>query len=354
MSKIGVLLINLGTPDEPTKPAVKRYLKEFLLDPRVIDYPFFLRQILVRCLIIPKRISETTSFYQRIWEKEGSPLMIHSKAQKELLQKELGEHYEVELAMRYQNPSIKDVLEKFKRVKELFVIPLFPQYASATTGSLHQEVMRCVKDWETIPKIHFHSSYPENELMVEAFAERARAKDLSKYDHFLFSFHGLPVRHILKANSHCMKGDCCDSLNSKNKLCYRAECFATARSIVKTLGLEKSQYSVCFQSRLGKEKWLEPYAIDHLKNLAQSGKKRVLVFCPSFVADCIETIHEIAVEYAKEFKVFGGELLDLVESLNDHPLWIQALSQMIKPDSIGLKNLCGLQKETRSFALSHQ
>ncbi len=329
----GILLVNLGTPKTPKPKDVFHYLNEFLTDGRVIDIPWLQRQLLVRGVIVPFRYRQSAQLYQKLWTKEGSPLLIHGLAVQDKLQEALGEEFKVELAMRYQEPSIFEGLERLKRalVDEILIFPLFPQYASATTGSVHQEVMRHIQQWQVIPKLTFINSYPDHPGMIDAFCQRAKQYDLDSYDHILFSFHGLPERQIQKADmtGHCLAGHCCQQLGKHNQFCYKAQCYTTAHAIARHLALDSSLYTVCFQSRLGKEPWIQPYTADQLKACMERGNKRVLVFCPAFVCDCLETTCEVSFEYAEEFRHLGGEALDLVEGLNSHPLWIEAIRTII-------------------------
>lgn len=334
MSKKGVLLVNLGTPDSPEVKDVRKYLDQFLMDERVIDIPKLNRTLLVKGIIVPFRSPKTSKLYKEIWDEKGSPLLHYSKIQTKLLQEKLGEDYQVELAMRYQNPSIESALQRLKAnlVESIRVIPMFPQYASASSGSVIQLVMELVGKWQTVPPISFVNSFHDNQQMIEIFAENARKHQVENYDHVLFSFHGLPERQLLKCDhtgTYCLKkDDCCETLNDTNKFCYSAQGHDTARLLAQELGITKEQYTVCFQSRLGKEPWVQPYTTDVLKKLASEGKKRLLVFSPAFVADCLETLYEITVEYHEEFKSLGGEHVQLVESLNDHPKFITALAEM--------------------------
>ncbi len=335
--KSGILLVNLGTPDSPHPKDVWRYLIQFLTDRRVIDVPFMTRQLLVRGLIVPLRYRNSAKSYAHIWTGEGSPLLVYGKRIATLLQKKLGESFVVKLAMRYQNPSIEKGLAELRAadVSEIIVLPLFPQYASASTGSVHQEVMRIVSKWQAVPKMSFINSYPAQAKMIETFCLNAEKHPLDSYDHFLFSFHGLPEKHLLKADrsSQCLRSeDCCQSLTAKNQHCYSAQCRATADALRKRLNLPEELTTICFQSRLGRDPWIEPFTSDVLRRLAKKNKTRVLVFCPAFVADCLETVFEISVEYREEFIALGGERLDLVESLNDHPLWIEALADMVSAE----------------------
>lgn len=334
MKKIGILLTNLGTPKSYKLRDVYRYLKEFLLDERVIDYPWWKRQLLVRGIIIPARIFQSAAFYRDIWTPEGSPLLVHGRELEKKLQECLGKNYLVRLAMRYQDPSIEEGIEFLldQAVERIIIFPLFPQYSSATTGSVHQKVMEVLNKKKTIPSVSFISSYADHPALIKAFSDIAKKYPLNKYDQFLFSFHGLPERQILNSHpSHCYlkKVDCCSLKKSKNLYCYRAQCFATMQGIIHYLGLPLSKCSYSFQSRLGKEPWLQPYTQDVIQELPKTGKKNVLVFCPSFVCDCLETISEIEKEYFKEFIQSGGETLQLVEGLNTHPSWIQAIANIV-------------------------
>jgi ferrochelatase len=336
MGKIGVLLVNLGTPDSPEVKDVRKYLDEFLMDERVIDISAFKRTLLVKGIIVPFRSPKTSKLYKEIWDENGSPLLYYSKIQAALVAEQLGDNYHVELAMRYQTPSISSALERMKAglVESILVFPLFPQYASASTGSVIQKVMEILSTWPTIPPVKFINSFHDNKLMIETFADNARKHQPERYDQILFSFHGLPERQLKKCDQsghYCLqKTDCCQTLTDVNKFCYSAQCHDTARLIAKELNVPADKYSVCFQSRLGKEPWVKPYTSEVLKDLASKGKKRLLVFCPAFVADCLETLYEVTVEYGEEFKALGGEEVQLVASLNEEPKWIEAMIRMIK------------------------
>lgn len=328
LSKVGILLVNLGTPNSPKPKDVKRYLKEFLTDKRVIDLPFIQRHLLVQGVIIPKRYKESAKLYESIWTKEGSPLLVYGKKVEILLQEKLGEGFDVKLAMRYQNPSIESGLAALRGCQKLIILPLFPQFASASTGSVYQKVFEILSKWEIIPELHMISNYANHPALIEAFATRGREKEIETFDHILFSYHGLPEHQVQKADrtGRCLKiSDCCE----KNPSCYSAQCFATTKGIVANLKIPEGKWSQCFQSRLGKDPWLKPYAATVLEKLATDGKKKVLVFCPAFVADCLETLEEIEGQYQKDFKASGGEILELVKGLNDHPKWIEALEILI-------------------------
>lgn len=344
-AKKGVLLVNLGTPDSPSVPDVRRYLNEFLMDGRVIDIPAWRRFFVVRGIIVPFRAPNSAKLYQAVWDEEtGSPLLHYSLRQQRLLQERLGDEYHVELAMRYQNPSIASALDKLRpmNLESLRIIPLFPQYASASTGSVIDKVMELMRNWHTFPDISVVNDFYDNELMIDVFAENARKHDLNAYDHILFSYHGLPVRQmndVAPDGTHrCETAGCRERIDKHNRYCYVAQCYATTRLLAEKIGIGADKHTVCFQSRLGKTPWVQPYTTDVLKTVAEQGAKRLLVFSPAFVADCLETIYEIGTEYATEFKALGGEHVQLVESLNGHPLWITALEQLATgktPDHAG-------------------
>jgi ferrochelatase len=336
MGKKGVLLVNLGTPDSPSTADVRRYLREFLMDPRVIDINPVSRALLVKGIIVPTRGPKSAKLYQKIWDnKTGSPLLHYSKLQRQLLQERLGDGYMVELAMRYQNPNIESALQRFKAalVDDIQVIPMFPQYASASTGSVYEKVMGLIAKWPTSPTISFVNSFHDNELMIEAFVDNARKYQPETYDHILFSFHGLPQRQLIKSDhthSYCLKvADCCQKLTEANKFCYSAQSHHTAKLIAEKLNIPKENYTICFQSRLGSDPWVQPYTSEVVAKLAKEGKKRLLIFCPAFVADCLETVYEVSTEYGDEFKALGGDHVQLVESLNGSPKFIEALAGMV-------------------------
>ena len=339
--KTAVLLINLGTPDSPSVKDVRKYLFEFLNDLRVIDIPAIARFILVNLIIVPFRAPKSAKIYKELWINnglpdgiKGSPILYYGKSVQEKLQKVLGSNYDVHLAMRYKNPSIDDVLSGVykKSYEKIIVVPLFPQYASATTGSVIDKVMKIISKWWVIPEIKFISQFYDDEGFINTIVERAIKYKLEDYDHVLFSYHGLPVRQVdkvYKDATRCEEHNCETEINETNKYCYKATCYATTRLIAKKLGLSEDRYTVCFQSRLDK-KWLEPFADKVIIDQANKGAKRLLVFSPAFVADCLETLIEIGVEYQKLFEEHGGEKVQLVESLNDHPMWIETLKEMIK------------------------
>lgn len=329
----GLLLINLGTPSEPTVKAVRHYLREFLSDPLVIDINPLARWMLVNLIIVPFRAPKSLKAYQKIWMKEGSPLLFYSRALKDKVQEKLGTSHLVEFAMRYGEPSIEPALKKFKeaRVGQIKVFPLYPQYALSSTQSTINEVKKIASRLGLENQIKIIPSFYQHPLFIKAFAERGRpVLESLKPDHILFSFHGLPERQIHKVHpDFCLlKENCCDDVNDRNQNCYRAQCFATARAIARELNLQPTQYSVSFQSRLGRTPWIKPYTDLVLADLPKKGKKRLAVFCPAFVADCLETLEEIGIRNRELFISKGGEDLRLIPSLNDHPEWVKAIASL--------------------------
>ena len=315
-TKTGVLLVNLGTPDSPTVKDVKKYLTEFLMDGRVIDLPPLKRSLLVRGIIAPFRSKKVAREYQKLWTPMGSPLLVYGNSLAQKLNQLFSEDDTiVELAMRYQSPSIEQGLNKLRqeKVDKFIIFPLFPQYASATTGSIYQQVMDITKSWNITPSIEFINSYHENEKFIRAFTNKV-SKDLTIYqpDHILFSYHGIPERHltnIQKENpSTCSWPACaCGTATVNQPYCYRSACFKTSELIAQKLNIPVSKFTTSFQSRLGKDPWIQPYTDEIIKHLARRGIKNLLVVSPSFVADCLETTLEIGEEYHDLFLNSGGE-----------------------------------------------
>lgn len=332
--KTGVLLVNLGTPDSTKTSDVRKYLREFLMDKRVIDIPFLYRWMLVNLIIAPFRAPKSAAEYKKLWVQRGSPLKFYGEDITKMLQERLEDNYIVALGMRYQSPSIESALEELRsqKVSKIIIIPLFPQYASATSGSVHDKVMEVVQKWQIIPQMNFISTFVEEPGFYKTFAALGQKYiDQQSYDHFIFSFHGLPERQIRKGSvdNYCKLSSCCNVYHDNNRFCYRAQCFLTARLIAKELNLDEAQYTVTFQSRLGKDPWIKPYTDVVLKELAKDGKKAVLAFSPAFVSDCLETTIEVGEEFKEEFIEAGGEIWDLVESLNDQNDWVDTLKTLV-------------------------
>jgi ferrochelatase len=286
---------------------------------------------------VPFRAPKSAKIYQELWTKDGSPLLIHGKSVTQKLQEKLAQKADVFFAMRYQNPSIDSVLEEIrkKNYAKIIVIPLYPQYASSSTGSTLEKVMQIVSKWWVIPEITMVSQYYDEAGYLDAFAERGKKHvadpDSNRdYEHVLFSYHGLPVRQVDKVyeNGPCSDHHCEDHIDEENAFCYKAACYETTRQIALRLNIPKDKYTVAFQSRLDKN-WLEPFSDKVVAELAEKGIKTLLVFSPAFTADCLETTIEIGSEYKEIFEKHGGQHLQLVESLNDHPLWIDTLEKMV-------------------------
>jgi len=333
--KIGVLLVNLGTPDSPATKDVRKYLREFLMDGRVIDIPLIPRFLLVNGIIAPLRAPKSAKEYIKLWEERGSPLKFYGMDVQDLLQQSLGNDYKVVLAMRYQSPSIESGLEALRteNVKRIIVIPMFPQYASASTGSVSEKVNKIVSKWQIVPSVAHINQFMDHPKFLEAFTNNGKAlMKKQDYDHVIFSYHGLPERHIKKGSvgNQCQLGTCCNALHGKNRYCYRAQCFYTSRQLAERLGLKEDGYTTTFQSRLGKDPWIKPYTDEVLKELPKQGIKKALVYSPAFVSDCLETTMEVGEEFKEEFLEAGGEVWDLVPSLNDSKTWIECLEDLVK------------------------
>ena len=336
MKKTGVLLLQLGTPDSPSTSDVRRYLNEFLNDPRVIDLPWLGRKLLVNGIIVPFRAPKSAKIYKKLWNHGNgkSPLLDYSEKVQVLLQQQFQkENVTVEMAMRYQNPSMEVVLDKMHQANydQIIIIPLFPQYASASSGSAIEKAMNILRKWWVVPELKIVSQFYDNPDYISSIIERSKEFKLSDFDHILFSYHGLPERHVDKVYNDglCEDQPCEAEINEHNKLCYKATCYATTRLIANQLGITEKDYTVCFQSRLDK-KWLHPFSDKIVEEQGKKGAKKLLVFSPAFIADCLETIVEIGEEYQEIFEEFGGEKVQLVPSSNDHPLFINCLETLVR------------------------
>ncbi len=334
----GVLLVNLGSPDSPSVPDVRKYLREFLMDGRVLDMPWPVRFCVVNFAILPSRPKESAHAYEKIWTPEGSPLVVTSRRVQMKLQGRV--IAPVELAMRYQHPSIASALEKLvaKEVTHLLVIPLFPHYAMSSYESAVERVKTVAAKIAPQIKIEIQPPYFDAPDYIEALAASAKDHLDGGYDHLLFSFHGIPERHLRKSDPtgcHCLvKENCCEVSDGgrpqgPHATCYRAQCFKTVAAFVAKAGVPKEKYSVSFQSRLGKDPWLKPYTDLELEKFPARGVKKLLVICPAFVSDCLETIEEIGMRGRESFIKSDGEDLTLIPCMNEHPLWIAALEKMI-------------------------
>ncbi len=332
--KTAILLLNLGTPDSPKTSDVRRYLTQFLNDERVIDIPWAARTLLVNGIIVPFRSGNSSKLYKAIWDdKTGSPLLMHSQQLAQKLQTAVGSDYKVELAMRYQNPSMESVLKRMKKegYHKIIVFPLFPQYASSSTGSALQRFMEIVSKWWVIPELKIISQYFDNDNYINCIVNRGKEYDHTKYDHVIFSYHGLPERQVDKVYEDgylCKDHHCEDELNDTNYYCYKAACYQTTKDVANKLGIPENKYTLSFQSRLD-DKWLTPFSDKVVEDLAKKGAKNLLVFSPAFTADCLETIYEIGTEYQEIFHKHGGHKIQLVPSLNSGDDWVETIKHIV-------------------------
>lgn len=314
--RTGILLVNLGTPDAPTAPALRRYLAEFLSDPRVIEIPRIIWWFVLHGVILRIRPKRSAALYKSIWTAEGSPLMVISKRQIAAIQAALGESASVKLAMRYGNPSIKKTLAEFQQeaVKKIIVLPLYPQYAGATTGSTFDAVADALKTWRWVPELHFINQYCERPLYIEALANSIREylDTHEKPQKIIFSYHGIPKRYVEAGDP------------------YFSFCQKTTSLVQEKLGLDKDDCLTSFQSRVGREEWIRPYTDELLAELPGKNIRKIAIVSPAFSADCLETLEELVVENCHTFINAGGESYDYIPALNDRPDHIKALVQLIE------------------------
>jgi ferrochelatase len=336
MDRTGVLLINIGTPDDPSPDAVGRYLREFLMDEYVLDMPFIKRWLLVNRVIVPRRKHYSAEHYQKVQMPEGSPLLVYTQRFTAGLITELGNDYAVEIGMRYGNPSIAAGLQKLNKagVDRIVAAPLYPQYTQSSFETAVAETRKQSKKLGVTDKVVFLNPFYVDQDFIQANA-KVVSEHLQAHstDHVLFSFHSVPVRHIkqIDTNDHCRVNDsCCAEVGAANANCYRAQCHATSRAIAAAIGLNTDQYTTCFQSQFGKDEWIGPSFEGLLEELPKRGIKTVAVACPSFVADCLETLEEIGIRGREEFQEAGGEDLTLIPCLNSEPMWIKAAANLIR------------------------
>jgi len=329
-----VLLINMGTPQSPKTGDVRSYLSEFLNDARVIDLPWLGRKMLVNLIIVPFRAPKSARHYQELWSDEGSPLMIHSVAFKEKLQKVIGTDFKLEMLMRYGKPSLKKMLKKLEsqNPEKLLIVPMYPQYASSTTGSAIELVMNKIRKWKQIPDLKILHHFHDHPAFIGAMTEQVQAHHPNEnYDHVVMSYHGLPQHHTHEAHQgiDCESMSCREKRDEKNKFCYLASCYETSRLLAEKLSLSKEKYTVSFQSRMS-DKWTKPFTEKLVLELAGKGVKKILVISPAFVADCLETTNELGVELRDTFLKAGGEELKVVESLNDQAKWVDEMAVILR------------------------
>jgi protoporphyrin/coproporphyrin ferrochelatase len=337
MERDGVLLLQLGTPDSTSTKDVRRYLREFLSDPRVLDMPAPLRWLLLHAVILPFRPRRSAEQYQKIWTAEGSPLTIHTEALRDRLAERLGDTAVVDYGMRYGNPPISAAVDRLlgQGVTRIVLVPLFPQYSSAAFGSALEKALATLGGRITVPAIATTAPFHDHPGFVRAVSEVAKPL-LSDFapDHILFSYHGLPQSQIRRADetgSWCLASEgCCDSVGSRNRFCYRAHCFSTTAAVADHLGLAAGSFSTSFQSRLAGQRWITPYTDKRLAQLYEAGARRIAVLTPSFVADCLETLEEIGIRLRAQWEQTGGDELLLVPCVNDSPVWVKALADMVR------------------------
>ncbi len=335
-SRVGLLLVNLGTPASPAVADVRRYLREFLSDPRVIDTSAIVRWGVVAAATL-LRAPKSAAAYAQIWAAEGSPLLLHGMALREAVAERLAEDAPVELGMRYGQPSIRCALERLVAadVERIAVLPLFPQYASSASGSALECVLELAAEMVNVPTLETFGDFYDDPGFIGALADVARSR-LQPFggEHVLMSYHGLPERHVRRADrsgAHCLRSeDCCSEIGVANRRCYRAQCAATSRALAEALGLQPGSWSMSFQSRLGRAPWIRPNTTDVLPALAERGVKRLAVVCPTFVADCLETLEEIGIRGREQWSELGGEALELVPCLNAHPRWADTIAGWVK------------------------
>jgi len=331
MHKTGVLLINLGTPSRSSAWAVYRYLASFLYDNHVINIPWLARFLLIHGMIIPARLKKTTAAYRKIWSPEGPPLLLHTENLKKALSKRLGEPFQVEIAMRYGKPAIDVVLQKMQHCEQIIVVPLFPQYAFATTGSALHACLQKISQQTTMPNITAIASFYDHPGFIAAYAKRIQETiNTRKIDLLLFSYHGLPEKHITQSGctASCDHQKACPKIDITNHYCYRAQCYTTSRLLASALALNPDQYAVAFQSRLGRLPWIKPYIDQWLPSLRQKNIKNIAIACPSFVTDCLETLEEINIRLRTQWQRLGGNEFIFIPSLNDDATWVEALANI--------------------------
>ncbi len=329
--KVGVVLLNLGTPDDATVSSVRRYLREFLLDPRVIDLSPLLRYILVYGLILPFRPYKTVKAYAKIWQKEGSPLRLHMQSLAKRLSANLGREYQVVMGMRYGNPSIRAALKSLNNCEKIIILPLFPQYSSAATGSAIEEAMREISSNWNIPKVKIINEFYSHKHFVEPYADIIKPYLEGRDSFLLLSYHGLPERHLDKSicSAPCDRKTHCPAIGEANYFCYRAQCYQSSALLSGRLGLSSDRFMTAFQSRLGRTPWIKPYTDEVLHALRKKGVVNLVVACPSFVSDCLETLEEIGLQAKDQWLSLGGKEFSLVPCLNDNSGWVQGLSNFI-------------------------
>ncbi len=334
--KRGIILMNLGSPDSTGVKDVKRYLNEFLMDKRVIDYPYLFRFLLVKGIIVPFRAPKSAEAYKSIWTREGSPLIVLTKQLQQNIQKQMEE--QVEIAMRYGNPTpqhaYESLLKKNPELEEVILMPLYPHYAMSSYETAVEYMKEVYKKKKYSFRLTTIKPYYDNEDYINVLAESIKPYLQSNYDKLLFSYHGVPERHILKGDvtrNHCLKApDCCQVDSPAHKFCYRHQCFKTTELVTTALQIPREKFEQSFQSRLGRDKWLTPYTAQRLSELPGEGIKKLLIACPAFVSDCLETLEEIAEQGKETFLHAGGESFTMIPCLNTNPLWVSVIAKWVR------------------------
>ncbi len=340
MAKKGIVLMNLGSPDSTEVKDVRRYLKEFLMDERVIDVPYLLRAFLIHGIIVPFRAPKSAEAYKTIWSKDGSPLVVLTKQLQKALQLKVNEP--VAIAMRYGNPTPKAAFDELQKnnpdLEEVLAIPLYPHYAMSSFETAVESAKEVYEQNKYPFKLQFLQPFYNEPHYINALAENIRPYLEKEHDHILFSYHGIPGRHIRKSDitgSHCLKiENCCEVASPAHAHCYRHQVFTTTRLVMEQLNIPKDKYSISFQSRLGKG-WLEPFTDIRLVELPKEGIKKLLILCPAFVSDCLETLEEIDVRGKEEFIGAGGESFTMIPCLNTNPLWVDVVANWVKEYAAG-------------------
>lgn len=343
-SKRGIVLMNLGSPDSTAVKDVRRYLMEFLMDERVIDSPFLWRSILVGGIIVPFRAPKSAKAYASIWTDEGSPLIVLTQQLREALQQVVEEP--VEIAMRYGNPGVKQAFDRMQAkqgIEEVVAVPLYPHYAMSSYETAVEHAKSIHKKHRYSFDLKFIKPYYDNESYIRSLVESMKPFLDQPYDHVLFSYHGIPERHIFKGDitgQHCLKvANCCEVDSPAHRQCYRHQCLVTTKLAASQLGIPENKYSFSFQSRLGRSEWLKPYTAARLEQMPAEGIKNLLVVCPAFVSDCLETLEEIAEEGKHSFMEAGGERFTMIPCLNIHPLWVSTLANWVRSYAEGDKQM---------------
>ena len=341
----GIVLMNLGSPDSTEVKDVRKYLMEFLMDKRVIDYPYIFRSLLVGGIIVPFRAPKSAEAYRSIWTKEGSPLIVLTRQLQQALQQQVD--YPVEIAMRYGNPTVKhafdSLLTREPQLDEIIAVPLYPHYAMSSYETAVEHAKNVYRKGRYKFNLEFIKPYYDEERYLAALKKSIEPYLTKEFDHILFSYHGVPERHIKKGDitgRHCLQvADCCSVPSEAHRYCYRHQCLVTTNKVAEALGLPDGKFSFSFQSRLGRDEWLKPYTAVRLEQLPTEGVRKLLVVCPAFVSDCLETLEEIAEEGKHIFMAAGGESFEMIPCLNVHPLWVSALSKYVSDFASGNREM---------------